>query len=41
MFHPDTPNDLAPSGYNENEPPAGLPSSPLTPAVSPTGFRWG
>jgi L-alanine-DL-glutamate epimerase-like enolase superfamily enzyme len=40
LFHPDTPNDLAPVGYNEEHPPAGLPSSPLAPAPSPTGFRW-
>src|SRR5580700_7391609 len=40
MFHPDTPNDLAPVGYNANEPPAGLPRSPLTPAPSAVGFRW-
>ena len=40
MFHPDTPNDLAPSGYNQNDPPAGLPSSPLAPAPSAIGFRW-
>ncbi len=41
MFHSDTPNDLAPVGYNENVPPAGLPASPLAPAASATGFRWG
>jgi L-alanine-DL-glutamate epimerase-like enolase superfamily enzyme len=41
LFHPDTPNDLAPAGYNENDPPPGLPVSPLAPAPSPTGFRWG
>ena len=41
LFHPDTPNDLAPVGYNENDPPPGLPDSPLTPAPAPTGFRWG
>src|SRR6202011_5921214 len=29
LFHPDTPNDLAPVGYNEQRPPSGLPSSPL------------
>ncbi len=41
LFHPDTPNDLAPVGYNENDPPAGLPVSPLPPAPSAVGFRWG
>jgi L-alanine-DL-glutamate epimerase-like enolase superfamily enzyme len=40
LFHPDTPNDIAPVGFNENDPPAGLPSSPLPVAASPTGFRW-
>jgi hypothetical protein len=42
IFHPDTPNDVAPIGYND---PAqatkpGLPSSPLQPAIADTGFRW-
>jgi hypothetical protein len=42
IFHPDTPNDVAPSGYND---PAqatkpGLPSSPLQPTIAETGFRW-
>ena len=41
LFHPDTPNDLAPSVYNQNEPPPGLPNSPLAPAPAPIGFRWG
>jgi hypothetical protein len=40
LFHPDTPNDLAPSGYNVNDPPAGLPDSPLAPAPDRVGFRW-
>jgi hypothetical protein len=40
LFHPDTPNDLAPVGFNENEPRPGLPSSPLPPAPEPVGFRW-
>ena len=40
LFHPDTPNDLAPSAYNQNEPPPGLPTSPLRPAPAPTGFCW-
>jgi hypothetical protein len=40
LFHPDTPNDVAPSGYNDPRLPEGLPSSPLPPAPTPTGFRW-
>jgi L-alanine-DL-glutamate epimerase-like enolase superfamily enzyme len=41
LFHPDTPNDVAPGGFNEPEPRAGLPASPLPPAPSDVGFRWG
>jgi L-alanine-DL-glutamate epimerase-like enolase superfamily enzyme len=41
IFHPDGPNDVAPGGYNDVEPPAGLPTSPLPVAASATGFRWG
>jgi L-alanine-DL-glutamate epimerase-like enolase superfamily enzyme len=41
IFHPDTPNDVAPVGYNESDPPPGLPSSPLPVSASATGFRWG
>ena len=40
LFHPDTPNDVAPGGYNAVRPPPGLPDSPLTPQPSPVGFRW-
>ena len=40
LFHPDTPNDLAPVGYNENDPPPGLPNSPLAPEPADIGFRW-
>jgi L-alanine-DL-glutamate epimerase-like enolase superfamily enzyme len=40
LFHPETPNDLAPGGYNLPEPPNGLPPSPLEPRPSATGFRW-
>jgi L-alanine-DL-glutamate epimerase-like enolase superfamily enzyme len=41
LFHPDGPNDTAPSDYNAVDPPAGLPQSPLPPQPSPIGFRWG
>ncbi len=40
LFHPDTPNDTAPRGYNEADPPPGLPTSPLEPKLAPVGFRW-
>ncbi|MEX2211834.1 MAG: hypothetical protein WD689_08755 [Gaiellaceae bacterium] len=32
LFHPDGSNDVAPGGYNEPEPRAGLPESPLDPS---------
>jgi hypothetical protein len=41
VFHPDAPNDVAPGGFNDTDPPPGLPTSPLQPEASPTGFRWG
>jgi L-alanine-DL-glutamate epimerase-like enolase superfamily enzyme len=41
LFHPHTPNDVAPSGYNDPSVPEGLPTSPMQPAPSRTGFRWG
>ena len=40
MFHPDGPNDVAPGGYNDPAPLAGLPDSPLVPRPSALGFRW-
>ncbi len=40
LFHPGTPNDLAPVGFNQSEPAPGLPTSPLSPAPEPVGFRW-
>ena len=40
LFHPDTPNDTAPSGYNEPQLPDGLPTSPLEPRIAPVGFHW-
>jgi hypothetical protein len=41
IFHPDTPNDVAPSGYNTAGTEPGLPPSPLEAMPTPTGFRWG
>ena len=43
LFHPDTPNDVAPAAFNihRHDPPDGLPTSPLPPQPSETGFRWG
>jgi hypothetical protein len=40
LFHADAPNDVARSGYNEENPPGDLPASPLTPRPEATGFRW-
>ena len=39
LFHPDGPNDVAPSGYNIDAPAADLPPSPLAANPAPTGFR--
>jgi len=41
LFHPDAPNDVAPTGFNLPEPVPGLPVSPLAPAPAAHGFRWG
>jgi L-alanine-DL-glutamate epimerase-like enolase superfamily enzyme len=41
LFHPDAPNDVAPTGYNLQSPSRDLPHSPLAPEPHPTGFRWG
>jgi L-alanine-DL-glutamate epimerase-like enolase superfamily enzyme len=41
LFHPDSPNDVAPSGFNRLDRPSGLPTSPLAPAPAGAGFRWG
>ena len=40
MFHPDAPNDVAPSAYNEDDPTGELLASPLPPRPEATGFRW-
>ena len=41
LFHPETPNDVAPGGFNLADPPPGLPEPPLEPRIAETGFRWG
>ena len=41
LFHPDTPNDVAPGVYNAVPLAPDLPGSPLDPRPSRTGFRWG
>jgi hypothetical protein len=40
LFHPETPNDVAPSGYNYPSVPDGLATSPLEPQPAEAGFRW-
>ena len=40
LFHPATPNDTAPSGFNDPAVPSGMPTSPMDPLPSATGFRW-
>jgi L-alanine-DL-glutamate epimerase-like enolase superfamily enzyme len=41
LFHADAPNDVAPPGFNEPVPPAGLPASPLPADLDNIGFRRG
>jgi L-alanine-DL-glutamate epimerase-like enolase superfamily enzyme len=41
LYHPNTPNDIAPSGYNDPSVPAGMPTSPMDPAPTEIGFQWG
>lgn len=40
LCYPDSPNDVAPAGYNEPEFPADLPTSPLEPPEETVGFGW-
>ena len=40
VFHPDSPNDVAPSGYNAARLDPSLPTSPLAARPADTGFRW-
>jgi hypothetical protein len=41
VFHADTPNDVAPGGYNLSPLDPDLPESPLPPAPAAPGFRAG
>ncbi len=40
VFHPDTPNDTGPRGFNMPDVPDGLPASPMTLPIADTGFRF-
>ncbi len=40
LFYPDSPNDIAPSVYNDPAIGDGLPESPIEPPADPVGFRW-
>src|SRR3954471_21363725 len=40
LFHPDTPNDVAPRGFNAPQLPNGMPESPIEIDAAPTGFRF-
>jgi L-alanine-DL-glutamate epimerase-like enolase superfamily enzyme len=40
LFHPDTPNDVAPREFNEPQVPDGLPESPIQIEPAATGFRF-
>jgi len=41
LCYPDTPNDVAPGGYNDPDPGPALPSSPLAPPTDPRGIGVG
>jgi L-alanine-DL-glutamate epimerase-like enolase superfamily enzyme len=41
LFGPEAPNDVAPVGFHDPDVREGLPTSPLAPAPSRTGFGWG
>ncbi|MCL7417632.1 MAG: hypothetical protein M8354_07315 [Halalkalicoccus sp.] len=40
LFYPDTPNDIAPRGFNDPNPRAGCPESPLVPRGNFRGLEW-
>jgi L-alanine-DL-glutamate epimerase-like enolase superfamily enzyme len=39
-LYPDGPSDIAPRGYNDPDPPADLPGTPLDPPAETVGFGW-
>ncbi len=41
LFHPDGPNDVAPTAFNLRSPSPALTGPPLAAEPHPTGFRWG
>jgi hypothetical protein len=40
LFYPESPNDVAPAGYNVPDPDDDLPPSPLSPPADPRGLSW-
>ena len=40
LFYPDSPNDVAPAGYNDPDLSEGLPASPLAVPDDPVGLGW-
>jgi hypothetical protein len=40
LFHPDTPNDVAPGGFNSPALPDGMASSPIRLQPAASGFRF-
>ncbi|MFB6169809.1 MAG: hypothetical protein ABEJ06_01560 [Haloarculaceae archaeon] len=40
LFYPDAPNDVAPRAYNDPEPTADVPASPLPVPENPSGMCW-
>ncbi|AQL43193.1 enolase [Halorientalis sp. IM1011] len=40
LFYPESPNDVAPGGYNDPDFDGNLSPSPLEPPGEPAGFRW-
>ncbi|MBX0296048.1 hypothetical protein [Haloarcula nitratireducens] len=41
LYYPDSPNDVAPGGYNDPDPSADVPGTPLSPPSDPRGIGTG